>query len=399
MTSHCDPSIEAGVMPTYARTDEVYVDGDGAIVRDRDGREYLDFLAGIAVNALGHGHARMTAELQDQVGKVMHVSNLFRHSYTETVATRLCEQTGMTAAFFTNSGSESVECAMKIARKAMHLAGTPERTSFVALERAFHGRSLGALSLTHNQKYRTPFAPLLDVTWVAPDDCTMLAATIRTQRPAALFLEPIQGEGGICELSREFLQTARDVCSETGTVLVHDEIQTGCGRTGTFLAAQYHDITPDVVTLAKPIGAGLPMGVCLANETYANTLEKGEHGSTFGGGPLVCRAAAVFLDEIDNGLLDQVIVRGEQLRAGLLQLQDELPVIKEVRGRGLMLGLRLDRPAAETQQALHRARLLLNCTAGDVLRMVPPFVITESQVEDGLQRIRKALQSLPRSPQ
>ena len=175
--------------------------------------------------------------------------------------------------------------------------------------------------------------------------------------------------------------------------------QTGCGRTGTFLAAQYHDITPDVVTLAKPIGAGLPMGVCLANETYANTLEKGEHGSTFGGGPLVCRAAAVFLDEIDNGLLDQVIVRGEQLRAGLLQLQDELPVIKEVRGRGLMLGLRLDRPAAETQQALHRARLLLNCTAGDVLRMVPPFVITESQVEDGLQRIRKALQSLPRSPQ
>ncbi|MGK0264325.1 MAG: acetylornithine/N-succinyldiaminopimelate aminotransferase, partial [Planctomycetota bacterium] len=258
MIKQGNPNIEAGVMPTYARADEVFVDGDGAIVRDRDGREYLDFLAGIAVNALGHGHARMTAELQDQVGKLMHVSNLFRHPYTETVATRLCQHTGMAAAFFTNSGTESVECAMKIARKAMHRAGTPERTSFVALEHAFHGRSLGALSLTHNEQYRAPFAPLLDVTWVAPNDPATLAATIRSQRPAALFLEPIQGEGGIGELSREFLQTARAVCTETGTVLVHDEIQSGCGRTGRFLAAQHHDVTPDIVTLAKPIGAGLP---------------------------------------------------------------------------------------------------------------------------------------------
>lgn len=398
MIKQGNPNIETGVMPTYARADEVFVDGDGAIVRDRDGREYLDFLAGIAVNALGHGHARMTAELQDQVGKVMHVSNLFRHPYTETVATRLCQHTGMAAAFFTNSGTESVECAMKIARKAMHRAGTPERTSFVALEHAFHGRSLGALSLTHNEQYRAPFAPLLDVTWVAPNDPTALAATIRAQRPAALFLEPIQGEGGIGELSREFLQTARAVCTETGTVLVHDEIQSGCGRTGMFLAAQHHDVTPDIVTLAKPIGAGLPMGVCLANEAYANALEPGDHGSTFGGGPLACRAASVFLDEIDNGLLDNVTARGEQLRAGLQQLQRELPVITEVRGRGLMLGLRLDRPAGMAQQALHQNGMLLNCTAGDVLRMVPPFVITEAQVKDGLQRIRQVLQSLPLPP-
>lgn len=391
------PSIEAGVMPTYARCDEVFVTGSGATVVDQDGREYLDFLAGIAVNALGHGHPRMTAELQDQLGKVVHLSNLFRHPYTESVATRLCEHTGMAAAFFTNSGTESVECAMKIARKAMHNRGTPERTSFVALERAFHGRSLGALSLVHNAKYRTPFAPLLDVTWVAPNDVARLQHTVREQKPAALFLEPIQGEGGLGELSREFLHAARAVCTETGTVLVHDEIQSGCGRTGTFLAAQHHDVTPDVVTLAKPIGAGLPMGVCLANEDLAGTLEAGEHGTTFGGGPLVCRAAQVFLDELDGGLLEHVQQRGEQLRSGLEQLQHELPVVREVRGRGLMLGLRLDRPAAAAREALHREGLLLNCTSVDVLRMVPPYVITEAQIDDGLQRIRRVLERLPAS--
>ena len=395
MASHANATIEPGVMPTYARSDEVFVDGDGAILRDAGGREFLDFLAGIAVNALGHGHARMTAALRDQIGKVVHISNLFRHPYTESVATRLCAHTGMAAAFFTNSGTESVECAMKIARKAMHVQGTPRRTSFVALEGAFHGRSLGALSLTHNSSYRAPFAPLLDVTWVTPNDTSALAATLREQRPAALFVEPIQGEGGIGELSREFLQAARELCTETDTVLVHDEIQSGCGRTGTFLAAQHHDVTPDVVTLAKPIGAGLPMGVCLANEKYANTLEKGEHGTTFGGGPLVCRAATVFLDEIDSGLLNHVAARGKQLLAGLQQLQRELPAVTEVRGRGLMLGLRLDRPAADAQLAMHRDGLLLNCTASDVLRIVPPFVVTEAQVEDGLQRMRKVLESLP----
>ena len=390
--------VEPGVMPTYDRADEVFVDGQGAMLRTADGREFLDFLAGIAVSALGHGHARMTAALQDQVGKLVHLSNLFRHPYTETVATRLCQHTGMAAAFFANSGTEAIECAMKIARKAMHVRGTPERTSFLALEGAFHGRSLGALSLTHNSAYRTPFAPLLDVQWVPPNNPVALQTALREQQPAALFIEPIQGEGGISELSGEFLRSARQLCTETGTVLVHDEIQSGCGRTGKFLAAQHHDVTPDVVTLAKPIGAGLPMGVCLANEAYANTLQKGEHGSTFGGGPLVCRAAAVFLDEIDSGLLDQVVARGAQLKAGLLKLQDELDVVKEVRGRGLMLGLRLDRPAAGVQQALHQSGLLINCTASDVLRIVPPFVITAAQVDLGLQMLREALLSLPTVP-
>lgn len=387
--------IEPGVMPTYARADEVFTSGDGAIVRTADGREFLDFLAGIAVNALGHNHQKLNAALHDQIDKVVHLSNLFRHDHTESVATRLCAHTGMAAVFFTNSGTESVECAMKIARKAMHVRGTPERTAFVALEGAFHGRTLGALSLTHNEAYRAPFAPLQAVQWVPPEDVDALQAALQQTRPAALFLEPIQGEGGIRELSGEYLQAARSLCTATGTLLVHDEIQSGCGRTGTFLAAQHHDVTPDLVTLAKPIGAGLPMGACLATEAFQDTLQKGDHGTTFGGGPLVCRAASAFLDEVDAGLLREVEARGAQLKDGLVALQAQHACIKEVRGRGLMLGLRLDRPAAATQQALHEQGLLINCTKGDVLRIVPPFVITESQVADGLQRLEATLATLP----
>jgi predicted acetylornithine/succinylornithine family transaminase len=391
-------TIEPHVMPTYARGDEVFVDGRGAVVRDADGNQHLDFLSGIAVTALGHAHPRLTAALQDQVAKITHLSNLFRHPYTEDVAARLCGYAGMHKAFFTNSGAESIECALKIARKAMHVAGTPERTSFVALEGAFHGRTLGALSLTHSARYREPFAPLLEVAWVPPDDVDALAATLRERRPAALVLEPIQGEGGIRELSGAFLQAARALCSETGTVLVHDEIQSGCGRTGTFLAAQHHDVTPDVVALAKPIAAGLPMGACLASAAFADTLQPGEHGTTFGGGPLVCRAASVFLDELDDGLLDAVRDRGAQLRHGLERIAASAPAVREVRGRGLMLGVQLDRPAKDAQQLLHRRGLLVNVTQTDVLRIVPPFVVTEAQIDDALQCLQEVLVSLPTQP-
>ncbi|MBL8729194.1 MAG: acetylornithine/succinylornithine family transaminase [Planctomycetes bacterium] len=387
--------MDEGLMQTYARADEVFVDGRGAVLRDQDGREYLDFLAGIAVSALGHAHPGLCEALRDQVGKIVHLSNLFRHPYTEQVATRLCRLTDMAAAFFTNSGAESVECALKLARKAMHVRGTPERTSFVALEGGFHGRTLGALSLTWNEKYRRPFAPLQPVTWVAPEDGDGLARALERERPAALVLEPIQGEGGIRELSGAFLRRARELCTATGTLLVHDEIQCGCGRTGRFLAAQHHGVVPDVVTLAKPIAAGLPMGATLCSSALADTLQKGEHGSTFAGGPLVCRAALVFLDEIERGLLDDVEARGRELRAGLERLQQELPIVREVRGRGLMLGLRLHHSADRVQKALYAAGLLVNCTAGDVLRIVPPFVLTAAQVQDALQCLQATLAQFP----
>lgn len=387
--------MDDGVMKTYARAAETFVGGDGAVLRDRDGREFLDLLAGIAVSALGHGHRELTLALADQVQKVVHLSNLYRHPYTEQVATRLCRLTDMAAAFFTNSGTEAIECALKLARKAMHRRGTPERTSFVALEGAFHGRTLGALSLTHNPKYRAPFAPLLETAWVPPEDVDALAKALRERRPAALVLEPIQGEGGIRELSAAFLRAARELCTATGTILVHDEIQGGCGRTGRFLAAQHHGVVPDVVALAKPIAAGLPMGVCLADAALADTFDKGEHGTTFGGGPLVCRAALVFLDALEQGLADAVAARGAELRRGLEALAAELPIVREVRGRGLMLGLRLWHSATAAQQALHARGVLLNCTAGDVLRIVPPYVITSAQIQDGLARIRDVLSTLP----
>lgn len=387
--------MDEGLMQTYARADEVFVDGHGAVLRDQDGREYLDLLAGIAVSALGHAHPALCAALRDQVGKVVHLSNLFRHPYTEQVATRLCRLTDMAAAFFTNSGAESVECALKLARKAMHVRGTPERTSFVALEGGFHGRTLGALSLTWSEKYRKPFVPLQHVTWVPPEDTDTLRQVLEQQRPAALVLEPIQGEGGIRELTPGFLRAARELCTATGTLLVHDEIQCGSGRTGRFLAAQHHGVVPDVVTLAKPLAAGLPMGATLCTAALASTFQKGEHGSTFAGGPLVCRAALVFLDTIDGGLLDDVAARGDELRAGLERLQHELPIVREVRGRGLMLGLRLHHSAEPVQKALYREGVIVNCTAGDVLRIVPPFVITAGQVQEALHRLRAVLTSFP----
>jgi acetylornithine/N-succinyldiaminopimelate aminotransferase len=386
--------MDEGVMKTYARQPEVFTEGSGAILRTTDGREFLDLLAGIAVSALGHGHPRLQAELTDQLAKVAHLSNLFRHSYTEPVATRLCELAEMAALFFTNSGAESVECAMKLARRAMRRRGEDARSSFVAIEGGFHGRTLGALSLTHSARYREPFAPLQDVTWVAADDADALATVLRSRRHAALVLEPIQGEGGIRPLATGFLQAARDLCTETGTILVHDEIQSGCGRTGRFLAGQHAGVVPDIVTLAKPIAAGLPMGACLCTEELAATFDKGDHGSTFAGGPLVCRAAAVFLDELENGLQTNVEQRGEQFLQGLHALQEDLDIVREVRGRGLMLGLRLWHSGPQVQQSLYEQGVITNCTAGDVIRIVPPFVITAEQVDSALTQLREVLLSI-----
>ncbi|MFY9341242.1 MAG: acetylornithine transaminase [Planctomycetota bacterium] len=386
-------------MKTYARADEVFVSGHGAVLQDSTGREFLDFLAGIAVSALGHGHQELAAALRDQVGKVVHLSNLFRHPYTEQVATRLCRLTDMAAAFFTNSGTEAVECALKLARKAMAVRGTPERTSFVALEGGFHGRSLGALSLTWNEKYRKPFQPLQKVTWVPPEDVDALRQALANDKPAALVLEPIQGEGGIRELSAGFLRAARELCTASGTLLVHDEIQSGCGRTGRFLAAQHAGVTPDVVTLAKPIAAGLPMGACLVTAPLADTFAKGEHGSTFAGGPLVCRAALVFLDEVERGLLGDVQERGHQLREGMQALQRDFKIVRELRGRGLIQGLRLHHSAEVVQKALYQNGLIVNCTATDVLRIVPPFVITQAQVQQGLRILRDTLAAVPGNQQ
>jgi acetylornithine/succinyldiaminopimelate/putrescine aminotransferase len=266
--------------------------------------------------------------------------------------------------------------------------------AFVALHAAFHGRSMGALSCTHAEKYRKHFEPLLPVTFVPQNDVDALAKAIRSTKPAAFLCEPIQGEGGILELSREFLVAARELCDATGTIFIHDEIQCGSGRTGKFLASQWHGVEPDVVTLAKPIAGGLPMGMMTVRKELATVFQAGDHGSTFAGGPLVCRAALVLLDALEHGLLDNVQARGAQLRDGMLALRKRFPVISDVRGRGLIVGLRLSRGAPELQKHLHQLGLLVNCTAGDVIRIVPPFVITEQEVARGLDLLARGLATL-----
>lgn len=385
-------------MRTYARAEPVFVAGEGALLFDEQGREYLDFLGGIAVSALGHGDEGLARILFEQASMLVHTSNLFRHRFAEDLAKRLCALCGMGAAFFANSGAEAIECAMKLARKAQRDRGREERTGFAALAGGFHGRTLGALSLTHAEKYRAPFGPLMQASFVEPEDSAALERVLVERRPAALFVEPIQGEGGVRELSASFLRDARELCTETGTLLVHDEIQCGCGRTGRFLAGQHHGIAPDVVTLAKPLAAGLPMGACLCSEELAETLGPGDHGSTFGGGPLACRAALYFLDRLDGGLLEEVDRKGRILRAGLEDLASRHVAIAEVRGRGLMAGIRLARGAQAVQKALFERGLIANRTAGDVIRLLPPYVVREEQIGEALLRIDRTLTTLEEGP-
>lgn len=384
------------LLNTYAPAPEVFVGGDGAELRTQDGRVYLDFLAGIAVSALGHNHPRLVRELTEQLGQAIHLSNLYRHPYAQDVATRIARLSGLEAVFFTNSGTEANECAIKIARKVAYKKGDAKRTGLVALEGSFHGRSMGSVSLTHTEKYRKPFAPLLPgVEFVAPGDVARLEALLATRTFQALFLEPIQGEQGVKELPHDFLRAARELCTKTGTLLVHDEVQAGCGRTGTFLSADAAGVKPDVATLAKPIAAGLPMGCTVVSKEFADVFEPGDHGSTFAGGPFVCRGALVFLELMEHGGLQEAVrARGAELRAGLADLQGEFPVITELRGRGLMQGVRLARGAEEAQKKLYAKGLITNRTAGDVLRILPPYVVTSEQIARGISILREALAEL-----
>lgn len=384
------------LLNTYAPAPEVFVGGDGAELRTQDGRVYLDFLAGIAVSALGHNHPRLVRELTEQLGQAIHLSNLYRHPYAQDVATRIARLSGLEAVFFTNSGTEANECAIKIARKVAYKKGDAKRTGLVALEGSFHGRSMGSVSLTHTEKYRKPFAPLLPgVEFVAPGDVARLEALLATRTFQALFLEPIQGEQGVKELPHDFLRAARELCTKTGTLLVHDEVQAGCGRTGTFLSADAAGVKPDVATLAKPIAAGLPMGCTVVSKEFADVFEPGDHGSTFAGGPFVCRGALVFLELMEHGGLQEAVrARGAELRAGLADLQGEFSVISELRGRGLMQGVRLARGAEDAQKKLYAKGLITNRTAGDVLRILPPYVVTSEQIARGISILREALAEL-----
>jgi len=367
------------LLPVYER-DLVIQSGKGARLTDSLGNTYLDFAAGIGVNGLGYGNAKVVSAIKKQAGKVIHASNLYHTEPVSTLAQRLVEASFPSRVFFTNSGTESVEAAIKFARRIGHDAG---RTELVAFEGSFHGRTMGALSITWKEKYRAPFEPLVPGVRFCPWNDLKAAAGVIGPKTAAVFIEPVQGEGGIRVAPDDFLQGLSDLCRDAGTLLVSDEVQCGLGRTGSLFAFQRAHVRPDIVTLAKPLGGGLPLGAVLLREDLAGALSVGDHGSTFGGNPVAAAAALVVLGKITSpGFVAKIEKKGKMLRHGLLALQRKYAnQIADVRGTGLMFGVELHGPAGAAISGL-RARGILATKAGDnVVRLLPPLVIKRGDLQ------------------
>jgi len=371
------------VVQTYQRTPIVLVRGKGVRVYDADGREYIDLLAGIGVGALGHGHEGLANAIAEQSREMIHTSNLFFHPLQGQVAERLAKLSGLSRAFFCNSGAEAVEACLKFARRYWHTKGVLDRTGIIAMEGDFHGRTMGALSTTWTEHYRTPFEPLLPNVRFAPMNAAALREAV-TDKTAAIILEPIQGEGGVRPLTQEFANAVSDICKRTGTLLIADEVQCGLGRTGQPFYFQKLGMNPDLVPVGKALAGGVPMGAALVKEEVAAALAFGDHGTTFGGNLLACRAALVCLDQLTAGLMDHVKKTGTFLEAKLREMQKKHPAIVEVRGAGLMWGLELNVDAAPVHEAAIRQGVLVNRTAGKVIRLLPPLVITEAELDRAL---------------
>jgi predicted acetylornithine/succinylornithine family transaminase len=380
------------LMNTYKRPAQFFVRGRGCYVYDQKGRAYLDFLGGIAVNALGYAHPRIVRVIRRESARVIHVSNLFHNPYQGPLARKLAEWSGMDRAFFTNSGTEAVEGALKLARLAAHAKSGGKQTRFLALENSFHGRTFGALSITYGAKYRDPFAPLVPgVEFVRFNDVADLESKF-DDSVCAIVLEPIQGEGGIYPVSAAFWQKSRELATRYGAALIADEIQCGLGRSGRHFAYQRLPGLPDIVVVAKPIGGGLPLGSFLAREEFASAFSPGLHGSTFGGGPLVCAVGLEFIATIEEeNLLENVRARGAQLREGFARLAGKFDFIREVRGEGLILGLDLRVEGGPYVAEAMRRGLLINCTHDHVLRFLPPYILTARQVDEGLAILESVL--------
>jgi predicted acetylornithine/succinylornithine family transaminase len=368
------------VVQTYNRTPIVLVRGKGVRVFDAEGREYLDLLAGIGVGALGHGHEGLANAIAEQSREMIHCSNLFFHPLQGQVAERLAKLSGLSRAFFCNSGAEAVEACLKFARRYWHTKGSLDRTEIIAMEGDFHGRTMGALSTTWNEHYRTPFMPLLPNVRFVPMNADALRAAV-TDKTAAIILEPIQGEGGVRPLTQDFANAVNEICTRTGTLLIADEVQCGLGRTGQPFYFQKLGMTPDLVPIGKALAGGVPMGAALVKEDVAATLAFGDHGTTFGGNLLACRAALVCLDQLTAGLMDHVKKTGAHLEGMLRDMQRKHPAIIEIRGAGLMWGLELNMDAAPVYDAAIRQGVLVNRTAGTVIRLLPPLIITEAELD------------------
>jgi acetylornithine aminotransferase/acetylornithine/N-succinyldiaminopimelate aminotransferase len=376
------------MMNTYQRPPVVFVRGQGCHVYDQRGRKYLDFVGGLAVNALGHAHPRLVRVVRREASRLMHVSNLYHHPYQGPLARKLAAWSGLDRVFFTNSGTEAIEGALKLARLAARKRGATGKTRILALENSFHGRTFGSLSITHTLKYREPFEPLVPgVDFVRVNDVADLEAKF-DDSVCALVVEAVQGEGGIYPLSGPFWTRARELSSHYGAALIADEIQCGLGRTGRPFGYQRQIGLPDIAVVAKPLAGGLPLGALIAKESFAEALSPGLHGSTFGGGPLTCAVALEFLSTVEEeDLLENVRARGAQLRAGLSRLSAQFDFIREVRGEGLLIGLELAVEGRPYVAAALRHGLLINCTHDRVLRFLPAFIVNARQVEELLKRL------------
>ena len=379
------------LLQNYARYPLVLSHGKGAYLWDVDGRRYLDFISGIGVNALGHDHPRIVGVIAEQAARLIHSSNLYYHQYQGPLARRIAESSGLARVFFGNTGTEVVEGALKMVRSH----GTkihPGKFEIISLENSFHGRTLGALSVTGQPKYRKDFEPLLPgVGFVPKNDIPALEQAF-SEHTAGMILEVIQGEGGVVPVSQEYLLRARELCNRYDALLVFDETQCGVGRPGAYFAYQTFDppVLPDVMVAAKPIACGLPLGFIAANEKAAAAIAPGMHGSTFGGGPLACRVALEFFDLLDD-LLPQIRRVGAYFRARLLDAQERHPIIRQVRGQGLILGVELAIPGSQLVLDAMAEGFLMNCTHGNVLRFLPPYIITESEVDEAMAVLERIL--------
>ncbi|MGI1678704.1 MAG: acetylornithine transaminase [Cellvibrionaceae bacterium] len=381
------------LMSAYARGDTTFVKGEGARVWDAQGKEYLDALAGIAVCGLGHAHPAVTKAICEQAETITHTSNLFHNQPQQRLAKKLCGLSRMDNVFFSNSGAEANELALKIARKFGREKGI-EIPTVITMDKSFHGRTMATISATGNSKVKEGFEPLLQGFIHAPyndiDAIKKIAANNKSI--VAILVEPVQGEGGINIPRENYLNQLRDLCDENNWLLMLDEIQTGMGRTGTFFAYQENDILPDVVTIAKALGNGFPMGACLAQGKAAHIIQPGNHGSTFGGNPLACHTAEVVIDTIAK---ENLIERADYLGEWIVgRLRDKLftnPSVRDVRGRGLMIAIEFDRPCGELFQAALDEGLIINVTAGNVVRLLPPLIYSDSDADLLVEKLTKVI--------
>ncbi len=383
------------LLPTYDRKRVLFRRGQGCYLWDDRDRRYLDWLTGIGVCALGYNHPAVLATLRKQAPRLVHISNLFYHDYQAALAQRLAKLSGLDRAFFCNSGSEAIEGALKLARAYGRLHnknGSKAPWRILAMENSFHGRTAGALAATATKKYREPFEPLVPgVRFVKFNNVADLEKKFDGS-VCAVVIEPIQGEGGINPVQPEFFAAARKLADKHGALLIADEIQCGLGRTGEYFAFQKHGVTPDILALAKPLAAGLPLGAILTREHVAAAIKPGLHGTTFGGGPLACAVAITFLDTLQRErVLANVRRAGKYFRERLETLKRKHPSVVEARGIGLMLALQLAVPGKDVVDACLAHGLIINCTHDTVLRFLPPFIITEKQVDEGMKLLDQAL--------